>query len=270
MASKSFQIFKSIASVISATTRKTTQEVGSEDESMQNSTTAEPWHLLTVRTRHLSKLVEALDKTTIGGYPAFYPSAAQLIIVTQAREGGTFHAKDAPVDYESYVALRKAALKGLRACGLAYKKVWDEESTVVADIPQQPRALAGTNGNEDDDLVVAKSQSSRPTRTLPVRSRGNDGRGSTSSRKRPLAGSRRQGTTSNKRRRRDLPRSQSPEDARDDGFGPLDTGYTGTDGPVDAESVGADVGGPVDPSSIGGLGNSQAESTLVSEISDSN
>ncbi|KAI0445394.1 hypothetical protein F4803DRAFT_571171 [Xylaria telfairii] len=185
--SKSFQIFKSIASVVSAATHKTSQEEGREnDELGQDSATSEPWHLLTVRTRHLRKLVEALDKTTIDGYPAFHSSATQLMIVTQAQEDGKFNAKDAPVGIKSYVALRKAALKGLRACGLAYKKVWDEEMAIVTDIPQQLRSLAPTD-EDDDDLVVVESPSYLCNGTHAIiRGRGNSDQDSTWSRKRRL------------------------------------------------------------------------------------
>ncbi|KAI8953455.1 hypothetical protein F4801DRAFT_597644 [Xylaria longipes] len=199
--SRIFSIFQSIASTLTKSSREDIDD--DYDEGLRNRAALEPWHLLTVRTRHLTRLVEALDNTHMRGVPTFCPSAAQLSLVTSARDGGKYHAKDAPTKKSAYKRLRKVALKGLRASAIAYKLAWDKEKTVIQDIPRYLRPVPDTDNDDDDD---------KDMETPPRRRRGGSaarGRSTSSSRGSRRSGGRQQGSTSNRRKQ---PRRDTDED----------------------------------------------------------
>ncbi|TRX95171.1 hypothetical protein FHL15_003863 [Xylaria flabelliformis] len=149
----------------------------------------EPWQLLTVRTRHLSQLLECLDKINVHGVPLFCPSETQLKIVMSAREGGIFRSKDAPTTRSDYVQLRRVALKGLRASGIAYKMAWDRENTVLQDIPRYLRPVPDTVG---EDVEMSPSR----------RRKGSSARGrGTSSKRGAHAGDQQQGSAPTRHKR---------------------------------------------------------------------
>ncbi|KAI0183456.1 hypothetical protein EV127DRAFT_489817 [Xylaria flabelliformis] len=120
----------------------------------------EPWHLLTVRTRHLNQLLDALDKIEVRGVPLFCPSATRLKIVTFAREGGKHRSRDAPTNKNHYIQLRRVALKGLRASGIAYKMAWDRERIVLQDIPRYLKPVPDTVGENVEKSLSRRREGS--------------------------------------------------------------------------------------------------------------
>ncbi|KAI0546042.1 hypothetical protein F4679DRAFT_599081 [Xylaria curta] len=147
--STTLAIFQSIASTVASSPRQDINE--DYDDGLRNRPDPEPWHLLTVRTRHLALLADALDKTNVRGMPLFCPAKAQLSLVTSALADGGRYAKDAPTNKSDYKWLRKVALKGLRASGIAYKMAWDTEMTVFRDIPRYLRPVPNTDDTDEDE-----------------------------------------------------------------------------------------------------------------------
>lgn len=149
MPSKTLGIFQSIAATVNKLFREDIDK--DDEEGLCQRAAQEPWHLLTVRTRHLAQLADALDNATVRGVPMFYPSTAQLELVMSSRSGGKYRAKDELTKKAVYTRLRKIALKGLRASRIAYKLAWDKEKTVIQNIPANLPSLEDAD-EEDEDM----------------------------------------------------------------------------------------------------------------------
>ncbi|KAI1291145.1 hypothetical protein F5Y03DRAFT_400942 [Xylaria venustula] len=138
--SKAFKVFESIAEPYMAAKRKLGNDEDEYEDYEAPLAGELPWHLNTVRTEDLKRLLRALDMIeTNTCFPL--PSGAQKEIFIHARPQSKAAIRDEPSSTAAYAQLRKIALKGLRANALAYKKAWDKKSIVLQNVPKHPPSL---------------------------------------------------------------------------------------------------------------------------------